>query len=355
MKKMKIGILTFHAAHNYGAVLQCYALKEYLQSLGHEVSIIDYRQEYLLGCYKWFNLKTLLKAAVNGNLFTTCRNMLTKKTRGRKFDDFTKRMFDLSDPSLLNTEFYDYVVIGSDQVWSTKLTNGYDDYYWGQFKHPIKTKIISYAASLEILWPEKEDFIVKSKLKAFYRISTREKELAHKIHSLLPGKEVVTCVDPTLLLDCEKWGKLAKKPNIKEKYIFYYQVRHSQMGLDFAKKVSHEKKCKLLVLSADVKNENTDDIKNASPEELLGLIKYADCVISSSFHGTVFSVIFKKQFFSISNGTKDSRVRNLLEGLHLMNHFVESSDFDIDVSTIIDDNKLQDYIKSSVEYLKQIK
>lgn len=127
------------------------------------------------------------------------------------------------------------------------------------------------------------------------------------------------------------------------------------MGLDFAKKVSHEKKCKLLVLSADVKNENTDDIKNASPEELLGLIKYADCVISSSFHGTVFSVIFKKQFFSISNGTKDSRVRNLLEGLHLMNHFVESSDFDIDVSTIIDDNKLQDYIKSSVEYLKQIK
>ena len=84
---MKIGILTFHAAHNYGAVLQCYALKEYLQSLGHEVTIIDYRQEYLLGCYKWFDLKALVKAAVRGNLFTTCRNMMTKKTRGRKFDD----------------------------------------------------------------------------------------------------------------------------------------------------------------------------------------------------------------------------------------------------------------------------
>ena len=196
---------------------------------------------------------------------------------------------------------------------------------------------------------------MQSKLKSFYRISTREKELANKIHSLLPGKDVVTCVDPTLLLDSEKWGKLAIKPNINEKYVFYYQVRHSQMGLDFAKKVSLEKNCKLLVLSADVKNENTDDIKNSSPEELLGLIKYAECVISSSFHGTVFSVIFKKQFFSISNGTKDSRVRNLLEGLHLMNHFVESSDFDIDVSTIIDDNKLQDYIKSSVEYLKLIK
>lgn len=91
---MKIGILTFHAAYNYGAVLQCYALKEYLSSLGHEVSIVDYRQKYLLTCYKWFNLKSIFKSVIDKTFIKQVGVMLTKKRRGKQFDRFVKDNFN---------------------------------------------------------------------------------------------------------------------------------------------------------------------------------------------------------------------------------------------------------------------
>lgn len=351
---MKIGILTFHAAYNYGAVLQCYALKEYLSSLGHEVSIVDYRQKYLLTCYQCFNIRTIFKSVLDKTFIKQLGIMLTKKRRGKQFDKFVKNNFNLSDLFLLKSSAFDYVIIGSDQVWNTRLTNGYDRYYWGQFVHTNKTKIISYAASLEQMWSEKEDNKVKRLLSSFYMISTREEIISQRIRTLLPDKKVVTCVDPTLLLNQSNWEKIAKKPNIIDKYVLYYQVKPSVIGMKIAKDISDRKKCKLLILSADANLESSPEIVYSSPEDFLGLIKYSECVISSSFHGTVFSLIFHKPFLSIANGKKDYRVKNLLTSLDMMKHYVDELN-SFDMSCNLDLLKFQKYIEPSIEYLNLIK
>lgn len=186
---MKIGILTFHAAHNYGAVLQCYALQEYLKSKGNEVFVIDYRSKYLLDCYKWFNCKLFIKSIVKFTFIKEWKKMLDKRKRSNKFETFIQNRLNIINVSILKTNFFDYIVIGSDQVWNTKLTNGYDKYYWGQFCHPVQTKIISYSASLELIWPKDEDDNVKKMLSNFERISVREKDLAIKLSSIFPNKK----------------------------------------------------------------------------------------------------------------------------------------------------------------------
>ena len=356
---MKIGILTFHAAHNYGAVLQCYALQEYLTSKGNEVYVIDYRSKYLLNCYRWFNGKFFFKSIFKFKLIEEWKKMLNKKRRAEKFKTFIQNRFNLIDISVLDTNFLDYIIIGSDQVWNTKLTNGYDKYYWGQFKHSIQTKIISYSASLELIWPKDEDENVKKMLSNFERISVREKDLAIKLSSLFPNKNIVTCVDPTLLLPKERWTKIATTLNIKNKYVLYYQVRKSNVGMDIASLLCKELKCKLLVLSASLNLKNSTECMYASPESFVSLIKNAEFVVSSSFHGTVFSIIFEKNFISISNGTKDSRVKNLLTELNMMDHFISQID-DFSRTNIYQMSKLNlttynNYIKTSKLYLEQLK
>ncbi len=356
---MKIGILTFHAAHNYGAVLQCYALQEYLKSKGNEVFVIDYRSKYLLDCYKWFNCKLFIKSIVKFTFIKEWKKMLDKRKRSNKFETFIQNRLNIINVSILKTNFFDYIVIGSDQVWNTKLTNGYDKYYWGQFCHPVQTKIISYSASLELIWPKDEDDNVKKMLSNFERISVREKDLAIKLSSIFPNKKIVSCVDPTLLLSKEEWNKIAVKLNIRNRYVLYYQVRKSKVGMDVASLLCKKLKCKLLILSASLNLDNSPECMYASPESFISLVKNAEFVVSSSFHGTVFSIIFEKKFISISNGTKDSRVKNLLTELNMMDHFIYQSDEFLNVNihqmSRLNLDVFNDYIKTSKLYLDQLK
>ena len=353
---MKVGILTFHAAHNYGAVLQCYALSEYLKSLGHDVYVVDYRLKYLLKCYNWFNLSNLKKSIIHGYLIKELKTMMLKRKRGETFKRFVSKYFRLADVSLLENDFFDYVVIGSDQVWNTKLTNGFDRLYWGQFKHSSHTKIISYAASLEGLWDKEYDDKIKNLFSSFSMISTREYDVACRIKNILQNSKIVTtCVDPTLLITDLQWNKIVDDCPIKEKYVLYYQVKQSKIGMDISRRISCKYNCKLYVLSANLNLENSPEVVIASPEKMLGLIKNAEFVVNSSFHGTVFSVIFKKNFISISSGGKDSRVKNLLTNLNLMEHYIEGDFEDREYKTQNLKEILSKYVMSSVEYLNLIR
>lgn len=353
---MKIGILTFHAAHNYGAVLQCYALQSYLCSKGHDVSIIDYRQTYLLQCYDWFNYKTMAKSFFQFDLFRKIKQIRTKKLRYDAFKKFIHKHERLAPVTTIQETPYDCIIIGSDQVWNTKLTNGYDNYYWGNFEKPKKTKVISYAASLESLWPESDDKMVAGLLNAFEKISTREEIVANKIRRLLPNKRVETVVDPTLLLDKETWAKISEEPTVHGRYVLYYQVRQSQLGKELAEKVANQKGIKVVVLSANASLYNTPECYAASPALFLGLIKNADFIVSSSFHGTVFSIIFEKPFISVSNMTKDTRVSQLLNDLNLSNRLLDDSNIDSELYTAckVDKSVLKRYLQKSFNFLSDL-
>ena len=351
---MRIGILTFHRAHNYGAVLQCYALQTFLEQSGHDVEIIDYLLDDLLECYQWFNRNRIIRK----NLLLSIKELsiiLYKKARYDNFNSFIANKLRIVKVDKILKEPFDYIIIGSDQVWSVKLTKGFDNYYWGCFDFPNSTKLISYAASLEEFWDEQYNDKVKGLLERFDSISVREDRIKQKLEKIGVNKHIVTVVDPTLLLKQDMWNRIVPPPSIKKRYVFYYQVRKSSLGMAYAKRIASERNLKLIVLSASFDLNNSKECITSSPSHFLGWIKYADFVVSSSFHGTVFSIIFNRPFVSISNHTKDDRVTNLLSRLHLENHIIRSMDDEcVSEKYFSVSNDLDSYLTDSKDYLNSI-
>lgn len=324
---MRIGILTFHYAHNYGAVLQAYALQYILERIGHAVCFIDYRNKRIYDGYKVFDINRYINRNPLKCIQNTCAELKTLFKRRKRFESFnrfiTNKLKVVPETDVVSKPF-DCIIVGSDQVWNTKLTNGFDPYYWGFFQKPVGTRLISYAASMEQNGTEGISEI-KRYLGHFDAISVREKELEETLSGILPEKEIATVVDPTVLIQKEVWEELSSPPPIKEPYLLLYQVRNSPICENIAKQIAEEKNLKLIYLSASVLSQNSDECISTSPEEYLGWFRYASFVVCSSFHGTVFSLLFERPFYSIRlNDGKDSRVKNLLNEVNLSNRFISS-------------------------------
>ncbi len=322
---MRIGILTFHCAHNYGAVLQCYALQEFLKSKGHNVEIIDYRPYYLLRPYKIFKIERILShnpIKLLKNTFRELALLYYRYVRYYNFETFITNKLNLSlrvrENNIPNK--YDIYIIGSDQVWNPKITKGFDNIYFASFPfEKEKKKYISYAASMGVqeLTAEQKQYI-KSSLCNFDKISVRENNLC-KLLEPLTSNTINQVIDPTLLIKVADWNQLVIKPNINSKYVLVYQVRTNKETLKIANNIARQ--IGGVVIEA-VAWLNIRCFKNkyqvATPEAFLGLIKYADCVVTTSFHGTAFSIIFNKVFYTLLlNDGKDSRSLSLLESVGL--------------------------------------
>ncbi|PWK92654.1 polysaccharide pyruvyl transferase family protein [Hallerella porci] len=316
---MKVGILTFHFAHNYGAVLQCFALQKYLQNRGHEVFIIDYAKRCLVDYYAWWNYKRIIRK----NFLKGVREIFLlpfRKKRFTSFESFQKKIFKLATP-----EKVDCFVIGSDQVWNTNITVGFDDMYWGNAPCQRGKNVFSYAASMGDALTKIDKNIVASHLKNFKKISVREYDLAQELLLCSGQSEIDLVPDPTLLLTEDEWSNLADAPLKKDSYILVYQVRASIKVKKIAEAVSRQLGKKIIYLSPDLAMKNSCVSLTSSPENFLGLIKNAAFVVTSSFHGTVFSILFKKQFLCVKlNDGCDARSLTLLESVDLKDHFVES-------------------------------
>lgn len=221
---MKIGIITFQCAHNYGAVLQAYGLKEYLKSLGYSVNIINYRPHYKVNTYRKFNPRYWLSRNPYKCIIRLFTEIIVKPTRIKRwyaFEDFMNGYLELyphskdEDYSMFHT-----LILGSDQIWNPGLTGGnFDKVYFGG---NAKCNIISYAASsrFENLSKQQKSFFSDSLLK-LKQISVRESSLAKLLQPLV-NKEIITVVDPTLLAGKKIFDKIAVPPK-KEKYLLLYQ------------------------------------------------------------------------------------------------------------------------------------
>ncbi len=352
---MRIGILTFHAAHNYGAVLQCYALITFLRKLGHEVSVIDYKSSKLLEVYKWYSCKRWLRK----NPFLACKQlcrelkyMPVRRKRYNNFEKFIKQDLPLEPISSISNNPYDIIIIGSDQVWNFNLTKGFDKYYWGAFLHPSKTKLVSYAASMMDSWPVQFDKIIGEFTKNFWKISIRELSIANKIKTITT-REITQVDDPTLFINSTEWAKISYPYIGSKPYIFVYQVETTDITIKIANYIAEQKGLDIIYLSARPDDINTENIAASGPEHFLGLIMKAEFVICSSFHGTIFSLIFHKQFYSVKGLGKNARVETLLQRYSLLNRFID---------TVPDSIETIDYTKinicasqSSYDYLSSIK
>ncbi len=334
-KKMKIGILTFHCAHNYGAVLQCYALQETLVSMGHDVEVIDYCPEYLKAPFRvisYSRYHDLTPAAMVKRLIEELVLVPLRIRRNRAFREFIDGKLNLSEKVVERKipSDYDVYIIGSDQVWNPKLTGGKPEpVYFADFQFDKDgRKYVSYAASMgTVKFPDEtaEKSFLDS-LVHFDVVSVRETALADFIHEHIPLKPAVV-LDPTLLANPEIWDRIAVKPDIDGRYVLVYQVGKSMDAVRLADRIAGRTGAQVIELASWMSPRLSRRKKQCvSPAEFVGLVKYADFVVTTSFHGTAFSLIFGKPFYyvKIGNGV-DERSDSLLRILGLEDRMIDGS------------------------------
>ena len=322
----KIGILTFHAAHNYGAVLQCYALQEMLRSMGHIVEVIDYRPGYIEDAYKLFPDRRRKGQSVSQFVKLMLRDVLlypVKRIRANKFSSFVRKYLNLSSPVKGTgiSSNYDVYIVGSDQVWNKSITKSFDKIYFCNFPFEKQDRrYVSYAASTEQSDISSEDLSsLNSYLNHFDAISVREARLADFIKENL-NKSVDTVIDPTLLHGKSFWDKIVESKEDRGDYILLYQARYNAELVKKAEEIAKSMNCRLIEMSAWTipLSRMYKDGMSASPLEFIDLIRNAKLVLNTSFHGTAFSVIYGVPFYyvTLSDGW-DLRATSLLNVLNL--------------------------------------
>ena len=357
---MKVGILTFHCAHNYGAMIQAYALQEQLRLMGHDSYIIDHRPDYLVDYYpRSVSFKscigTSFKATVKSLLNKIiCSSIMAKRYDG--FQNFYKTYMKLADyPSENGFSDFDYIVLGSDQIWFDSITGSISGPYYGD---GINCKVIAYAASSRYKFlTEKQQADFKRVLSKLSSVGVRELSFA-KLLQPLTDKKVHVNLDPTLLVSKEVFENLDLQRPIKEKYVLTYEVSTNLGVQEMVKEYAKANGLKIISLTGHFNMHfigRTFDLK-ASPRKMLAYIKYADCVFTTSFHGTALSLVFEKPFYSIrQNNSADDRMDSLLTQLGLVQNFIEMTErpvtcsIDYDVIT----PRLQELRRDSINYIKE--
>lgn len=328
---MKIGILTLHYAHNYGAVLQAYALCTYLRNEGHDARIVDYRlpfiyEQYLPLDFRYFyhqflnennRLVSFLKAL---NYYRTHRH---RNVQWQRFHHFinktlprTTRIFKDEGANILDL---DAIVCGSDQIWNERLTNGWQNIYFCEGTQLANHKI-AYAASMgSCLISEEKKTTFARLIKNFNSISVREQGLADTLRSLGFCSKVV--LDPVFLLEKNDWKKiLGTKPLIKGGYVLTYSFSEPSNFFDEAIQFSKRNNLPLVCILFSREEHLPEDVvqvTDAGPLEFLNYFYNASFTITNSFHGTAFSVVMEKQFFCVPPSKGRERTDSLLYSLGL--------------------------------------
>ncbi len=303
--KKKIGLLTFHRPINYGAVLQAVALAKALELCGVDCEIIDYINPAFEKAYPILHKENC--SSMKGLIWEFM--MVPKRIKQKKgFDAFLKRNANLTK-SYSKAEMqkiekeYDAFIVGSDQVWNLKCSGNDNTYFLDFVKEKPK---YSYAASFgDSVVKEENKGIIRNFLSSFSCISVRE-ESGLRILEELATCEFEQSLDPTLLLNKEKWCEIVEntKRLIPEKYVLIYFMVQSpdtvREVFTMANRIKEQYGYKIVVIGGSIrKNRNGVTYYNAtSPEEFVTLFRDASYVLTSSFHGTAFSVNFKKDFYS---------------------------------------------------------
>jgi coenzyme F420-reducing hydrogenase beta subunit len=367
---MKVALLSFHNAYNYGAALQAFGLQCAVEQIGVDCEYIDYVNEHRKNAYDMsFQLKTAIKEKKVVRAVKVVVGMPIIGKRGKAFDRFyskylkkTAMIFHTSKEAEILNEKYDRFIVGSDQVWNPE-NNGSDMAFLLDFVKDSKKKI-SYSSSFGISdIPDK--FIDKYQLllSDFSCIAVRESQGVDLVRSLT-GKNAFLVLDPVFLAGKSKWDELRKEDNWnqRKKYIFFYTNRSTQVE-DFLmtgyKMDGFEKHIlSSHVTPTDFLNPNTKVCTSMSPERFLNEVADAELVVTASFHCLAFAIIFHKKFCVLLTGDygKDERILSLLKIVGLEDRILDINtsyeDLIRDIDYEIVDNKLSEYYEVSFSYLK---
>lgn len=371
---MRVGLITYHAAYNFGSVLQAYATQEIVKRISGNCEIINYRtneQKRVYDIFVWNKGRRALKSLIKNLLVLP--HIFSKKERAKGYERTIEKLFNLSpecnEPGDVYAMWdkYDIIISGSDQIWnkhSNELHGVSWDYMMPYLLKDFCGKKVSYASSFPCMNKAEIGKIV-SYINRFSCISVRERYLV-EVLSTVCSVPVSNVLDPTLLFDKGEWiDKLGLKVDNSEKYVLYYALnKWNDLHKSIKEVVRYAKMRNISVkmispLFPVISRPGLEVLQCVTPIEFLNLILNADTVITDSYHGTIFSINFEKEMYSI-NGANESDIRktDILSRVGLQDRIIKSaSDMCGKMFTKIDykivRKKLEAQRKTSVEYLER--
>ena len=297
----KIGLITWHYYLNFGSVLQAYALQTVLTNYG-QVEIINYRNPKFK---KFSTAKNWTKIAMGYILPNS--NRIIKNSFNLFFYQHLKKVSKLFYDLDKWKNTYDCIICGSDQIWAP---NVFDPVYMLNFCDSSNTKKISYAASIG-LNDIPDDLISQYRklLSDFHFISVREESGAQLLRGKCGIKEVTTVLDPTLLLNPSEYTKIEKKVKNPNNFIFCYFLNDNN---EYERRVRvYAKQNDQSIVGWSAKEKDTSYLGNykwIGPQEFLWLIHHAKCVFTDSYHGTIFSLLYHKPFYTFERFKSDDPI-----------------------------------------------
>lgn len=349
---MNIGILTFHYCHNFGAMLQAYALKSVLERMGNQVYFIDYRLKVLEERYTLYRFCFYRQLPMLKKIAAFIMNTIFLGVRIKQIQNFKKFAESFRLIPVSKIKDLDLIFIGSDQVWNPKITQCYDDAYFGSLEIMKSIPCVSYAVSAPADSLDNKEAI--EKIRRFAKISVREKGMQSILQKYNLFAEIT--LDPTLLLTLDDWRKIiyTKKISLPTQYIFAYNLTGNAELNKIAEIWASTFKCQIIDNSKFLYN-------SAGPIEFLKLVEGAKINLVSSFHGTVFSILLHKPFvFFPSGDERDERALSLLTTLGLENCVFGNESFSANSLWVIDwksvELKLESLRNKSLDFiLKSVK
>lgn len=356
---MKIGIITQPLSRNYGGILQNYALQQTLIKLGHTPYTFDLECPFSWKFWAISIVKNIIKCII-GRPFNFPQTIYRVRTQERILRTFVDKNISITKPrtrslnvSQILENNIDALIVGSDQVWRPKYNYNIADMYL-DFAKEQNVKRIAYAASFgtnEWEYTEEQTTICKTLFRHFDAISVREKSGVDLCKKYL-GVDATHLLDPTLLLTKEEYKQLLTHiPESKTQNLFAYILDPSDEKIRYVKRYAENLGLEIVIKGADAKLSEEDSVEN-----WLAAFRDAQYVITDSFHGSVFSIIFNKPFIALGNRVRGTtRFDSLFEVFCLENHLIELSENELIIDHTVDwievNAKIDTYRKKSLDFL----
>lgn len=315
---MKVGLVTYHRSTSYGACLQAYATQTELSKLGNDVIVIDYINNYEQRIKRVFfstdgTFKSLLKNSIKSIIFG--RSYWLKRAYRNFTNNYTLSSSQYRSAQDMNDLDFDALIVGSDQVWNSKISGKLDPVFLLDFGNTNKRISVASSFGSYILNNDERDYFVDC-LRRFTSISVREQFAENQLSQIGINNVKVIC-DPTLMISVDEWNRFLV-PCKYNGYLLTYFVSGSFK--DFAERVSLiNRNYNFPIYNVQSSNYHwngvTKTFVGVTPEAFLGMIKNAEIVVTDSFHGTVFSVLFHKKVVVINNASNPIRIKELLKNL----------------------------------------
>lgn len=348
----KVGIMTLHIGDNYGALLQCYALRHVLNSfpdIRAEIINFDPGREFPVYDDKKIQEKYCQKLEKFREFNNVCNGVSKEPFR---------------DIHTLEAMDYKYYITGSDQVWNTSFVFANEAYFLNFV--PPNAKKIAYAPSigLPVSSPKLKREWFERNIPTFDFLSLRE--MSHeKFLKEFTDKKIYSVVDPTLLLERKDYDELCGQAEYPQgEYLVLYFLKHDNSApllIEFANMISRKFNLKVIYSFAKVfpqtfKNDS-ETFYYSDPKEFVQLVKHAKAVITNSFHGTIFSIKYHIPFFTYIVDSMASRVTDLLKSVGLEERIVHGyrkiSEDMLQVDFTMADMVLEERKRESIHYLKR--